>query len=199
MLSRVSPLLVLLTVSVLSCGGMVYGLEPSTAPAAAAPKAAVPEPQAPAAPAPPAAQAPKAASSNGTLPALEDGQLYHAVYLRVDGNLAGRVSVFDSQGARRPVSTTVKFVQRGQVVNTARSDEWGRFQSTGLLPGVYSVISVGKSGVGVYAVRILPYNETSSRAQSLLDVVLVPTGDSGLISRTGTGSQVPRKVQPITP
>ncbi|GAG01298.1 unnamed protein product, partial [marine sediment metagenome] len=92
-----------------------------------------------------------------------DSQRVHSVYLRVDGILFGRVSVIDATGAFRPVKARISFVQAGEEVAAAQSDEWGHFRAVGLQPGVYSVIATGSDAFGAFSVRILPYDKAADQ------------------------------------
>ncbi len=100
------------------------------------------------------------------------------VHLRVDGNLAGRLSMIDPSGKRIPARANVSFLQNGQVVASAQSDEFGRFQVTGLRPGVYSVIASGPDGFAAVSVQVLPFAADASKEQVTLELTLVPLGDT---------------------
>ena len=82
----------------------------------------------------------------------------HTIKLRVDGNLAGRVTVLDSTGQHRPVRVRVALLRNRQVVGSARSDEMGYFQVPNVSPGVYSVVALGRDGFGAVGVRVLPFD-----------------------------------------
>lgn len=103
-----------------------------------------------------------------------DGVRLHAVHLRVDGNLAGRVSAMASSGALMPARATMSFGQNGQMINSSRSDERGNFQVVGIQPGVYSVIATGPDGFSAFSVQILPFDETAPMNMLLLDITLSP-------------------------
>ena len=111
-------------------------------------------------------------------------QRYHAVHLRVDGNLAGRVRAMDASGKLVPLRATISFVQDGRAVATVRSDESGHFQAVGLRPGTYSVVAICRSGpgdgrqyVGAFSVRVLAFEETAPKDKLLLDITLMPADD----------------------
>ncbi len=114
-----------------------------------------------------------------------NSQRFHAVYLRVDGNLAGRVSVIDGSGRLIPARATITFMRDGRVVTAVRSDEMGNFQAVGLRPGPYSVIATNgrpmaadtREYVGAISVVVLPYDPTASPEQSLLHMTLMPVED----------------------
>lgn len=127
---------------------------------------------------PPAAPAGIAAPG---MPAFEDAQAYHAVHLSVDGNLAGRVSFFDTAGIRRPAQARISIIQNRQIISTVRSDEFGRFQVVGLRPGVYSVVVAGPDGYGIYSLRVLPFDESAPKDTNLFDATLMPSSDLDLL------------------
>jgi hypothetical protein len=116
--------------------------------------------------------------------------------LRVDGNLAGRVGVFDTAGIRRPTQARIVFIRNRHTVASTRSDEWGRFQVVGLQAGIYSVIEVGTGGVAIFAERVLPFDENAPKGQLLLDTNLVPTADSDLLSSLLVGEVPPANGTP---
>ena len=115
-------------------------------------------------------------------PAALSGQRFHAVNLRVDGSLAGRVSVIEPSGMLKPVRARISFVQNGEEVASVRSDEWGRFQVPGLEPKVYSVLAKGQEGFGAFSVQVLPYDKDVDKARMLLDLTLAPAEDAKLLS-----------------
>ena len=104
------------------------------------------------------------------------------VYLRVDGNLAGRVSILDASGNRAPARAHVAFLQSGQTVRAADSDEQGRFQVAGLEPGVYSVIASGPDGFAAASVQVLAYAQDVPKEQLTLNLTLVPAGEADSLS-----------------
>jgi hypothetical protein len=105
-----------------------------------------------------------------------------AVYLRVDSNLAGRVSVLDPGGKRRPAKAHISFIRGGKTVSAVDASD-GRFQVRGLPPGVYSVIASGPDGFAVVALQILPYAKDGPNDPSLLDITLVPSDDADALSK----------------
>jgi len=104
------------------------------------------------------------------------------VYLRVDGNLAGRVSILDPSGKRVPAKAHVSFLQGGQTVRAADVDEQGRFQVAGLEPGVFSVIASGPDGFAAASVQILAYAQDAPKEQLTLNLTLVPAGEADSLS-----------------
>jgi hypothetical protein len=139
-----------------------------------------------------------------------DGVRFHNVYLRVDGCLAGRTSLLGPSGERNPARVRIALVQGGQVVQSIRCGEGGLFQAPRVAPGVYSVIAAGREGVGICAVRVLPYQAAEATSQptalkagaatvrtvalqggpsqqpladqSLLDITLIPASDVEALS-----------------
>ena len=127
------------------------------------------------------------------------GKRFHAVRLRVDGNLAGRVRGIGAGGTLVPIRATVSFVQNGQVIGSARSDERGRFQGHGLRPGVYSVLAEGQGQIGAFSVEILPFAEGATQEELLLDITLMPVADLlNLIAGMNT-LPAPAKTPPVPP
>ena len=124
-------------------------------------------------------------------------QRFHGVHLRVDGNLAGRVSVIEGSGRLIPARATITFMREGRVVMSVRSDEMGNFQAVGLRPGPYSVIATDgramtadtREYVGAISVVVLPYDPTVSPEQSILHMTLMPVDD--LSPLLGRGEEVP--------
>ena len=119
-----------------------------------------------------------AVSVGGSPNVMHDGRLVHLVHLQSDGNLAGRVGVFDASGVRRPVLARIAFAKDGQILQTVRSDEWGRFQVTGLKPGVYSVLIVGQGVFGAFGVKVAQFTETALTEELFIDATLVPVADA---------------------
>lgn len=121
----------------------------------------------------------------------------HSVYLRVDGNLSGRVCWMDPTGTARPARVTVTLLQSGVLVASAHCDAWGRFQLVGLSalqdtdrdpaihrlrPGVYSVVANGAEGFAAFSVRVMPYQKEAPRSQSTLDISLVPVSEKKMLT-----------------
>ena len=104
------------------------------------------------------------------------------IYLRVDGNLAGRVSILDASGNRVPARAHVSFLQSAQTVRAADSDEQGRFQVAGLEPGVFSVIASGPDGFAAASVQVLPYAQDAPKEQLTLNLTLVPASEADSLS-----------------
>jgi hypothetical protein len=104
------------------------------------------------------------------------------IYLRVDGNLAGRVSILDALGNRVPARAHVSFLQSAQTVRAADSDEQGRFQVAGLEPGVFSVIASGPDGFAAASVQVLAYAQDAPKEQLTLNLTLVPAGEADSLS-----------------
>lgn len=155
------------------------------------------------------------------LKSYDDAQRFHAIHASVDGNVAGRVTFFDGAGIRRAAPhTRVTIIQKHQVITSVSADESGSFQIVGLRPGIYSVIGSSKTyGVGVWAVRVVPYAENASRgggpnlgipnvrfvglnsfnaAQLLMDEILVPADDYST-GRPQIDSDVPPNNNGMTP
>jgi hypothetical protein len=121
------------------------------------------------------------------------------VYLRVDGNLAGRVSILDSAGKRLPAKAHVSFIQRGKTLSAVDTNERGQFQVHGLQAGVYSVIASGPDGFAVIAAQVLPPAGDAPRDQLLLDLTLVPSDDADALSKLLAQTEPPEPpVAPVT-
>ena len=127
------------------------------------------------------------------------GKRFHAVHLQVDGNLAGRVSVIDMSGALVPSRATISFVQNGQVVGLARSDDRGRFQAVGLPPGVYSVLAEGGGRICAFSVQILTFDEEAAEDQRLLDITMMPAADLSRVMAEAGVPVPPEGVPPAPP
>ena len=119
-----------------------------------------------------------AAPPTGSANVMHEGRLMHLVHLQNDGNLVGRVGVFDAAGVRRPVQVRIAFAKDGQLLQTVRSDEWGRFQVAGLKPGVYSALMVGQGVFGAFQVKVAQFTETALTEELFLDATLVPVADA---------------------
>ncbi|MGQ9574323.1 MAG: carboxypeptidase regulatory-like domain-containing protein [Thermoguttaceae bacterium] len=132
-------------------------------------EAAVPAPEE-AVPAEPPAKAPLVPE----IPAPKQAKRPAVVRLHVDGNLAGRVSSLDASGNRVPARAQISFFRNGEVVAVAHSDEQGRFQVTGLEPGVYSVVASGAEGFAAVSVQVLPYAQQAAKEELVLELTLVP-------------------------
>ena len=81
----------------------------------------------------------------------------HEMRLRADGNIPGQLRSYDAAGNLTPVRARLFFVQKGQVVGRAQSDDKGQFQAIGLKDGIYSVIVASPEGFGAMSIRILPF------------------------------------------
>ena len=190
-----------LSLAVVLAGSLSLAQGPSGQPATTALKPAVNGTPSPA----PVEPAPTAREVRGG-----NGVRFHNVYLRVDGCLAGRTSLLGPSGERTPARVRIALVQGGQVVQSTRSGEGGLFQVPRVAPGVYSVIAAGREGVGLCAVRVLPYQPADAMSrptalqagaatvrtvalqggppqqplgdQTLLDITLVPISDVEVLS-----------------
>ena len=122
------------------------------------------------------------------------------VHLRVDGNLAGRVSVLTPDGKRVPARAHVSFLQSGQIRGAADTDEQGRFQVNGLQPGVYSVLASGPDGFAAVSVQVLPYSPDAPKERLTLDLTLVPPGDdlSDLLAQAPVGVPIGSQGVPMS-
>lgn len=133
---------------------------------------------------PPAAPVPAAVSGDVTMRDF-------FVNLQVDGNLVGRVSLFDAAGNLTPASVSIHFIQNGAVVLMARSDERGNFQAVGLPPGTYSVIAMDQEGFTAFSVRVLPFDQNAAPNQMVLAMTLIPPVDTALLAQMiGQGPMV---------
>ena len=118
------------------------------------------------------------------------------VYLRVDGNVAGRVNVLDASGRRLPAKAHISLIRGGKTVSAVDTNERGQFQVHGLQPGVYSVIASGPDGFAVLAVQVLPYTEDAPREKMLLDLTLVPSDDADALSKLLAQTDPPEPADP---
>jgi len=117
-----------------------------------------------------------AAAQLGELPAVKPGEAtssetaapaspsLHRVHLAVDGNVPGSVKVLDKLDMPMPVRAAISVFRDGLLVSTTHSNEQGRFQLPGLLPGVYSVIADAGRNMGVFAVEVLPHKRAAIAA-----------------------------------
>jgi len=112
------------------------------------------------------AATPAPSRAEGTALAYRGSQ---GIRLRVDGNLAGRVCALDPTGQYVPVRAKVAFIRNAQVIGSARTDEMGNFQVSGLRPGVYSLIAVAREGLAAVSVRVLPFERAAADPTRLFD------------------------------
>ncbi|GIW94952.1 MAG: hypothetical protein KatS3mg110_2993 [Pirellulaceae bacterium] len=78
------------------------------------------------------------------------------VRLTPNGNLIGRVVVYDASGNLvAAANVTLRFLQSGRIIAETFTDAEGVFLTT-LVPGVYSVIGFGDVGVFAAALTVLP-------------------------------------------
>ena len=92
--------------------------------------------------------------------------------------------------ARVPRTLKSASFAAGGWLRRAGSDEFGRFQITGLTPGVYSVGAKGPGGITIFAVPILPFEPNLPGAESILSVKLISQSDYGLL---------PAAAKPVVP
>jgi hypothetical protein len=102
------------------------------------------------------------------------GNRQHTVHLRADGNLTGRVSRFLSSGAFVPAQARVRLIRDSGVVASARSNDHGMFQLTGLDPAVYWVIADGLEGCSVFSVRVSAPDASIAEERMWLHMTLAP-------------------------
>ena len=89
----------------------------------------------------------------------------HWVNLNQEGQLVGRISVFDAQDQFVPVANLqIRFVREGTTVATTRTDETGRFVVSTLRPDVYTLVAEGPNGFLGYSLEILSFVEAQRRA-----------------------------------
>lgn len=108
--------------------------------------------------------APTPAQTSAVFPLPADGPWYanHEMRLRTDGNLPGQLRAFDSSGNLSPIRARLFFLQNGQIVARAASEDTGHFQVIGLDGGIYSVIVASPEGLGAFAVRVLPRDNSDA-------------------------------------
>jgi hypothetical protein len=124
------------------------------------------------------------------------------VSLRVDGNLAGRVTMLDPSGQPVPVRVRIVLVRGGRVVASARSDEIGAFQILRISPGVYSMIAAGREGFAALTIVVVAFDGSAdgdgNGVDDLLNVSLIPFSDYQLGAAL-MGEEAPEEaVPPIT-
>ena len=78
------------------------------------------------------------------------------VRVAADGTLSGQlVTLYDGTGAARPFSDSEVFLLRdGQVVQKATPDAAGSYELTDLTDGVYTLASLGRTGVSAVAIEV---------------------------------------------
>ena len=78
------------------------------------------------------------------------------VRVAADGTLAGQlVTLYDGTGAARPFSDSEVFLLRdGEVVQKATPDAAGTYELTDLTDGVYTLASLGRTGVSAVAIEV---------------------------------------------
>lgn len=104
--------------------------------------------------------------------AIHDPRGPNGVRLHADGRLIGRMRRLHLEtGQPVPVSPlSVFLIHDGVATARTTADENGRFEVTGLEPGVYSVVAVGPDGFAAFDILALPPRE----------IVLLAARDSGL-------------------
>ena len=87
----------------------------------------------------------------------------HTVSLNRAGQVEGRVATFQSDGhvAEGLSKLKVSFVQDGEIVQEAFTDEDGAFAIDGLAEGAYSFVATGQTGFAAYGVRVVPFDGKS--------------------------------------
>lgn len=117
--------------------------------------------------------------------------------LSSDGKLPGRITLIDPQTGERIIAedVSVKFVQRGSIIQTVKPGLNGVFQASGIQPGIYSIIVAGKDGFMGFSARVLPAGNdlaevTADDNQIHLTGYSSAQNDSGL---QVDGAAVPRR------
>lgn len=80
----------------------------------------------------------------------------HEYTLQSDGNLAGKIMMFDSSGIASPARVKLYFLRDREVVSQAMPDEYGMFQAANLQPGHYALVAAGQGGFAAAGIRVLP-------------------------------------------
>ena len=80
----------------------------------------------------------------------------HEYTLQSDGNLAGKIMMFDSSGIASPARVKLYFLRDQEVVSQAMPDEYGMFQAANLQPGHYALVAAGQGGFAAAGIRVLP-------------------------------------------
>lgn len=118
----------------------------------------------------------------------------YQVRLAGDGSLNGRINVIDPRtGAMGTAQEmTIALLQDGNVVHEVHPGLEGKFQVSGVQPGVYSVVGSGPDGYVAYAMQVLPAELTVDNRipnglepvafqevqdELAIDSVAVPTSD----------------------
>jgi hypothetical protein len=103
------------------------------------------------------------------------------VHLMVDGNIAGRVVLYDETGGPTPTRARISVLRNGQIVASTRADEWGRFQIIGLQPGVYSVLAAAGDRVAAAAIRVIPFEPNGVNNPTVLNISLIPASELDML------------------
>lgn len=98
----------------------------------------------------------RSALSASEMENVADAYQRHEYTLQADGNLAGKIMVFDSSGASLPARVKLYFLRDSEVVSQSMPDEYGTFQAANLQPGQYALVAAGQSGFAAVGIRVLP-------------------------------------------
>lgn len=137
----------------------------------------------------------------------------YQVRLAGDGTLPGRVSIIDPLTGQVATARemTIAFLQNGSVVSEIHPGIEGRFQVSGLLPGVYSVVGYGPDGYIAYSLHVLPAELTVDHRSAdgtqqvafqeieeefAIDSVAVPTTDLPTVTSLAQSNIPPELLQP---
>lgn len=110
----------------------------------------------------------------------------YKVRLHVDNNLVGRVRIARKKGKPTPVMAQLTFFDlqaqpTDAPVDISHTTASGYFQMTQLVPGKYMTSVVSVFGPVNFEVEVLPFDESATPEEMLLDVVLLPNVDLDLI------------------
>ena len=78
------------------------------------------------------------------------------VMLNPAGSAEGTFLTLDGKGA---AEMSVYLMQSGRKVGNDRTDVYGSFEIKGIDPGVYSLIAMGESGIAIFALAFVPYQD----------------------------------------
>jgi hypothetical protein len=89
---------------------------------------------------------------------LDERLRNYRVRLQPGGVLPGRMNVIEPLTGLPTFARqmNIAFVQNGQVVHEVAAGSEGRFEVTGMAPGIYSVVGSGPDGYVAYGIEVLP-------------------------------------------
>ncbi len=89
----------------------------------------------------------------------------HTIYLQADGSFIGRIRRLHPVSGRpflaHTSTNTTYFIQNNKVIYQTKVGNDGRFKIPNFKSGVYSVVTVGKDGIGAIGISVIPSEEVS--------------------------------------